>query len=198
MRKSKLVILISAILCTSLILTSCNEIDLDFIKEEFSVSEECGEKIRARDFKVYDELNNEISYSDFKGKPTVVFLYGVKYYSVNREELNFFDKAYRKYKDKVNFMIVHLSCCYDETKEDAETVISGLSFPAYFDLDGSAEHVYSVSAYPRTIIIDAEGYIYHDETGNVNSSYLEKHIERVINGEPYVTDVPKRCGCRIF
>lgn len=195
MNKRKLIIVLSVILCTSLIFTSCEGLDFEFIKGEFSTCYEYQEKVRASDFTVYDQLNNKVSYSDHKGKPTVVLFYGVSYSVVTREYMMMFDTIYRKYKDKVNFMIVHLSCFYMGNKEDAETLVAGLSFPAYFDLDRSAEYAYSVTGHPRTIIIDADGYIYHDQTGTIDSSYLEKHIGRVLNGEPYVTEVPKRCGC---
>ncbi len=183
-------------LCASILFTSCGAIDLEFIKGEFTPTNDCGEKIRASDFTVYDALDNKSSFSDFKGKPAVVLLYGERYNGVTRDYMMCYDSAFRKYGDKVNFMIVHLSGLRNESKENAETLVSGLSFPAYYDIDNSAQYAYSVSAYPRTIIVDAEGYIYHDQTGSVDSKFLDKHIERVINGEPYVTEAPKRCGCR--
>lgn len=201
--KKNLLKIFAVLMCTVMLFSSCDVISLDLIKDEFSPKTEDGTpKVKAPSFFVYDSLGNKVNFSDFAGKPALLYLW-ITGLSTIREELEYYDKANREYGDKINFMMIHLTDERFETKEKALTAVTGLTVPVYYDIDKSCAFAYSVNeleTFPRTIFIDKDGYIMHDEAGSLSNynSYLEENIPRLSRGEPYITETPKRCGYCIY
>ena len=192
--------LIAILICSVLLFTSCDVVDFDFIKSEFSGNDQAdaAEKIKATDFHFYNSMGNKVNFSDFKGKPAVVYLWITGLSSV-REELEYLDKKNREYGDQINFMMIHLTDERFETQAKAKTAAEGLTVPVYYDIDKSCEFVFdakTLDKFPRMILFDKDGYIIHDEAGALcfMNSNLDENIPRLAREEPYVTKTLKDCN----
>lgn len=192
----KLIKVIAIVLSASLIFASCDAVDLDFVIGEFSGNTEASEREKAPDFTVYDAAGNKVRFSDFEGKPVVIFLWSDYYYPEARQDLTDLDNANRKYGDDIVFMSVHLSKMRMSSKETAAALMQGLFITPYYDLDNSAFDAYSVTGYPRMIFVDADGYIYLDITGCPIKGNLNFHLPRFANNESFITPTPPSCRCK--
>ncbi len=83
----------------------------------------------APDFTVYDVNGNEVSLSDYKGKPVVLNFWATWCYYC-KEEMPDFNKAYKEYPD-VQFLMVNATDGVQETKEKAMQYVKdeGFDFP---------------------------------------------------------------------
>ncbi|MBO4459499.1 MAG: TlpA family protein disulfide reductase [Clostridiales bacterium] len=192
----KLIKVIAIVLSASLIFASCDAVDLDFVIGEFSGNTEASEREKAPDFTVYDAAGNKVQFSDYKGKPVVIYLWSDYCYSDARTDLTDLDNANRKYGDDIVFMPVHLSKIPMASRDAAIALMQGLFITAYYDLDNSAVDAYSVTAYPRMIFVDSDGYSYLDQTGGPIKGELDFQLPRFISNEPHITPTPPSCSCK--
>ena len=98
-----------------------------------------------------------------------------------KEELPYFDEAYRKYGDRVAFMMLNVDGGAD-TVASAKDFVSrgGYTFPQYFDVWYNASEVYGVSAIPVTLFIDAQGYVTASHMGMISKNQLNAEIEKLL------------------
>ena len=101
------------------------------------------------DFKVYDREGNPVSLSDMAGKPVVVNFWAT-WCGPCKSELPAFEKAYKTYGDKVEFMMVNLTDGQRETVPKVNEFISEneYTFPVYYDTKYSASAAYGISSIP--------------------------------------------------
>ena len=99
------------------------------------------EKNRAPDFVVTDTDGNDVTLSQFFGKP-IVLNFWATWCMPCVYELPDFEEAFREYGDRVVFMMINQTNGYSDTfqgvKDYAE--ICGFTFPLYFDTESSAMH----------------------------------------------------------
>ena len=112
----------------------------------------------APDFTVLDESGNEVSLSDFVGKP-VVLNFWASWCGPCKVEMPDFNEAYLEYQDDIHFLMVNLT---DGSRETMETALNhveeqGYSFPIYYDTESDAAITYSIRSIPTTYFIDANG-----------------------------------------
>lgn len=134
----------------------------------------------APDFTVYDYDGNAVKLSDSYGKP-IVFNFWATWCGPCKSEMPGFEKMYKKYKDKVVFMMINSS----DSREDVLKFMdeNGYTFPIYYDDTQIAAYTYGVSAIPATYVTDKYGQIYGYQIGVLPEETLEKAIKTVLGEE---------------
>ena len=131
----------------------------------------------APDFTVTDQEGNQVSLSDFLGKP-VVLNFWASWCGPCKQEMPHFEEAYQEYGQEIHFLMVNLTDGIDETEESAQAFIqeNSYSFPIYFDSSYSAAIAYGVSGVPVTYFIDAQGGLIAWANGMLSLETLEQGI----------------------
>ncbi len=147
-----------------------------FLPEQGVTGETEEAKILAPDFIVYDLEGNEVTLSDFLGKP-VVLNFWASWCGPCKSEMPDFQEVYEEYGEEIQFLMVNLTDGRQETVESASQYIAdgGYSFPVYYDTESIAANGYGVHSVPRTYFIDEEGYL-------VDSVYRAIEKEELIRG----------------
>lgn len=141
--------------------------------------------VKAADFSIWDNEENEVKISDFYGKPTVIKFWAT-WQKDWKTELEFINEIYPEYEHKVNFVIIHLS---DNDKENmfrakGYIIENGYTFPAYFDNEHSAAKAYGVKKQPVAVFIDSEGNVSDTFEGEITKPVFKGYIERLLSEEP--------------
>ena len=136
------------------------------------------EQTAAPDFTVIDMEGNEVSLSDFKGKPAVINFWAT-WCKPCTSELAAFNTLYGEYKDNVSFLMVNLTDGVSETVDGVKAFVleNGYSFPVFFDTEQNAVYAYSIYSIPRTVFVDAQGNIKNAYMGAMSEELIEKYIE---------------------
>ena len=177
----KLVFLLLAI---SLLLVSCgNDNNTDSSLQGTNTEaprEEENSYPSASNFNMKDIHGRELKLSDLASKP-IVLNFWASWCPPCKAEMPDFETMYKKYGDKVEFMMINLTDGYQETLKKATEHISsnGYTFPVYYDIESSAAYAYNVSSIPATYIISADGNIVAHAIGKVTESQLEDAISLV-------------------
>jgi len=160
-----------------------NTYDPSQLKEQSGEQKEDheSEKIAMLDFKIYDADGNEVNLFDYAGKPIVVNFWA-SWCNPCLGELPAFEKAYEKYKDEVNFLMVNMTDGYRDTVEKVDDFVTkkGYNFPVFYDVDMDAASTYGVSSIPATLFINEDGYIISGITGAMNIVSLEENIANIL------------------
>jgi len=127
------------------------------------------------------EGNEEISLEDFKGKPLVVNFWAT-WCGPCKEEMPFFERTWKEYKDKG---IVFIGIDVMDDKENAQEFIEklGISYTNLYDPSGKTSNSYGVVALPATFFIDKNGDIAVKHYG----SFLGKDAEKAFKS--YLEDI---------
>ena len=160
-----------------------NEIEKnDNLKIEFKDSSKESEKLEAKDFVVYDENLKEVKLSDYKGTP-VVLNFWASWCPPCKSEMPSFNEMSKKYsKDEVSILMINLTDGQRETMSIAKKYIkdNNYNMKVLFDNEMNAANIYNISAIPRTIFIDKDGYIVKDESGAITKEELESQIKSLL------------------
>lgn len=136
---------------------------------------------QAKAFTVYDSDGREVSLSSLKGKP-VVLNFWATWCGPCKVELPHFQKAYEKYGDEVQFLLVNMGKKWNDTPEQARELFSenGYTMPIYYDTDGAAADTYAIHSIPQTFFINADGEQTNYTIGSVSAKALEAYIEAIL------------------
>ena len=136
---------------------------------------------QAPDFTVMDENGNFVKLSDFFGKPVVLNFWS-SYCLPCRNEMPDFQKAYEKYGDGVNFVMVNYIGFGGETVESAKAFVNEqeYTFPIYFDTDHSAAATYGITSIPQTFFFNAKGELVTYAVGMIGEATLEQGIGMIL------------------
>ena len=172
---------LSIIIAASLVTTGCADHDhSDHPHNDPPASSDTSAAKPASDFTVQDANGMQVKLSDFSGKP-VVLNFWATWCPPCQRELPAFDKMYKVYGDKVQFLMINVDGSGADPLSIQESMASaGFSFPLYYDLKGSAASAYRISSIPMSYFIDAEGNIVSDHMGSMNAKQLENEINKLL------------------
>lgn len=139
---------------------------------------DAAETFAAMDFTVYDADGNQVSLSDFYGKPILVNFWAT-WCPPCKAELPDFDRVYADYGEDVVFMMVNMTDGSRDTVESAQAFVSdnGYSFPVYFDRDLDAAYTYGASSIPMTVLIGADANIVGAQIGILTEEQLRTILD---------------------
>ena len=139
------------------------------------------ERPLAPDFTVTDKNGNEVSLSDFAGKPVVLNLWA-SWCGPCKSEMPHFQEAYDQYGEDVHFLMVNMAEALGDSRANAEAFLtdSGYTFPVYYDTLAECAYGYGVTGIPMTFLIDAQGCIVSYQTGMISKADLEQRIQTIL------------------
>lgn len=135
----------------------------------------------APDFTVYDLEGNAVKLSDFRGKPIVLNFWARDCIYCTREMPDF-ESMYKKYGDKVEFLMVCFTSFSNRGLEYEQEYIddNGYTFPIYFDTENSAVSKYGINSIPQTFFINKDFDLYTYIPGMASAEALETCIGYII------------------
>ncbi len=136
------------------------------------------------DFTVLDVHGNEVSLSEYFGKPIILNFWASWCYYCDLEMPHFND-AYLTYADEIEFLMVNVTDGSRETIESATEYIAdaGFEFPVYFDTTLMAAMSYGASGLPMTFFIDENGSLVTYAAGMLTTDNLARGIEMLLPSE---------------
>ena len=139
------------------------------------------EPMMAPDFIVLDREGEEVSLSDFIGKP-VILNFWASWCGPCKSEMPEFEAAYQKYREEIQFMMVNLTDGSRETVETAAKYIAGegYTFPVFFDTESDAAITYGATSIPDTYFVDAEGHLVAYGSGALSGEILQSGMEMIL------------------
>ena len=185
MKKYKSVIIYSIIFITFMILAIYG---YNYLKNNYQEKGENGlqnnisENLnRAPDFKAVNNNGEEVSLSEYFGKPIIVNFWET-WCSPCKIELPEFNDAFLKYGDKIQFMMVNLTDAYKGDTQNVKKFVSNndYKFPIYFDVNNSASTAYNIYSIPKTVFIDKNGNMVDVALGMLTGEELENYIKKLL------------------
>ena len=138
------------------------------------------ETVAAPDFAVQDWDGNEVSFSDFAGKP-IVLNFWAHWCGPCQYEMPEFNAKYEELGGEVTFLMVHEGADVESGKE--KVTEGGYTFPVVFDVSGMAGNNYGITAYPTTFFIDADGNLQAYYMGAMDADLLQQGIDLIYEAE---------------
>lgn len=141
-------------------------------------------KVKAKDFTVYDEKQNEVKLSDYIGTP-VVLNFWASWCPPCKAEMPGFNEMSKKYgKEKIAILMINLTDGERETVSKAQQYLQSNNYDmkVLYDENLDAANKYNIASIPRTIFIDKDGYIFKDNTaGIISQEELENQIKLLLS-----------------
>ena len=143
-------------------------------------TQEKPEPTPAPDFIAVDGEGNEVSLSDYLGKP-VVLNFWASWCGPCKSEMPDFNEAFLAQGEEIQFLMVNMTDGSRETLEDAMAFVadSGYSFPVLYDIHQNAAITYGVSSLPTTFFIGNDGNVVAYAMGAIDAETLQRGIEMI-------------------
>ena len=130
-----------------------------------------------------DRMGNVIKVKELKGKPFVINVWAT-WCPPCREEMPYFDTAWKKYKDQVDFYMVNST--ESRPTETMERVVEfyedmNLQVPLYFDREFTTTISAQASFLPTTVFVNEEGKVVYHHLGLISEQELNEQLEALLN-----------------
>jgi peroxiredoxin len=132
----------------------------------------------APDFTLTNLDGEEVSLSDFRGRPVIVNFWAT-WCVPCRREMPAFQRAFEAYQADD---LVILALDVEENAAQVEPFVEelGLTFEVLYDSQGEVNDTYQVTGLPRTVFIDRQGVIRHIQVGEVQEVLLKGFLDRIL------------------
>lgn len=158
-------------------------LSLSYIEQAqpIAVEQEDAEITTAPDFTVYKANGETVNFSSFSGNPVVINFWAT-WCGYCKDEMPYFENAYRNYSDKVEFMMIDLTEGNSETVEKAKAYVEskGYTFPVYYDKELDAATKYYILNVPLTVFIDENGMVVNQRIGSMTEEMLFENINNLL------------------
>lgn len=113
--------------------------------------------IPVEDFTLTDAQGQELKFSDFQGKTTVVNFW-TPWCPYCKDEMPYFQAAYDTYQEELNVVMMDVPDSRN-TAQDAIDMIqeAGYTFPLYLDTNTESLNTFGVYSYPQTFFFNSQG-----------------------------------------
>ncbi|RXI46611.1 TlpA family protein disulfide reductase [Clostridium tetani] len=155
-----------------------NEKDIDNKSNtttQTEISEDKPKRIASLDFKLKDLNDKEITLSEFKGKK-VMLNFWATWCGYCVQEMPYMQNIHNETKDKD---IVILAVNVGENKDKIKKFMEKKSydFPVVLDERQEVAQNYGVQAFPTTLFIDEEGFVYSGIQGPMTDDIMRKELK---------------------
>lgn len=134
--------------------------------------------LKAPDFSVLDMEGNVVKLSDYTDKPIVINFWAT-WCGYCDMEMPDFEKMYKKYGDRVNFLMVNAG---DTSMRTIQNYISenGYTFPVFYDAFDEAASAYDAGGFPTTYFFYGNGTPGYRGVGMLSGETLEATILKIL------------------
>lgn len=155
-----------------------------YVEQTLSNEKKCllpkEETLNIPDFTVYDGQGGRHKLSDYLGKPIIINLWAT-WCGPCQRELPYFEKFYREYGGRVQFMMIDVW----EDRGDQSNVKEFLreneyTFPVFYDFDYSVDSSYGQGAIPVTYVINKNGELVDSHVGSMSESELKAMLNEIL------------------
>ena len=132
----------------------------------------------AANFTLKDLSGNNVSLSDFKGKPVYINFFAT-WCPPCRGEMPDIEKMYQKYKDRG---LVVLAIDLNEDTGTVQNFISqaGYTFKVLLDQSGVTRKDYDTTSIPVSVFVDKSGGIIAERVGSLTEAEMEGYIAKLV------------------
>ncbi|MBA4601929.1 TlpA family protein disulfide reductase [Thermoactinomyces mirandus] len=136
------------------------------------------EKMKAPDFTLQTLDGKTVQLSKNGGKPSLINFWA-SWCPPCKVEMPYIQKAYEKYGNQVNFMMVNLTAMDDKAKMEQFLKEGSYDFPVLLDETGKVGEMYQAFSIPTTYIVDENGIIINHIMGAMSESQLTEIMEKI-------------------
>lgn len=136
------------------------------------------------DFTITDAQGQELPFSTFQGKPTVVNFW-TPWCPYCKDEMPYFQAAYDTYQEELNVVMMDVPDSRN-TAQDAIDMVqeAGYTFPLYLDVNAESLITFGVYSYPQTFFFNSQGEFVGRISGAVSSQeVLFQFIDQLLSLE---------------
>lgn len=151
-------------------------------QSEEEVQQDEDHKIKALDFKLYDQYGNEHILSEYEGK-TIFLNFWATWCPPCKQEMPYIEEIYKEYglnkEDVVILGVAMPDLGQEGSQESIEQFLAehNYTFPVVFDSAANMLYQYGINAFPTTFIIDKEGYISQYVPGAMDKNTMKYLID---------------------
>nr|MCR4588344.1 TlpA family protein disulfide reductase [Lachnospiraceae bacterium] len=134
------------------------------------------------DFEFMNQEGEMVNLYDFLGKP-IMLNFWATWCGPCKSEMPYFQDAYERYGDKINFLIVNLTDGSSDTVDGVKAFVNkyGYTFPVGFDVNYDGAYTYGISSIPQTFFIDAAGNLVNYQIGSLpGQSTLDQELDALL------------------
>lgn len=132
------------------------------------------ENVTYNDFIIYKEDGTEVKLSQYSNMPIMLLFFDSKLEN-SVTVLQKVEDMYKKYEDKIKFIMINTNQEVDKTLKDKYTL------EIYYDFYKEASRNYNVSELPSMIYINEENEVFNSKSGLVTTDALEANLDILSN-----------------